>query len=81
MTKTPDYQEDLASIRHAMERSVKFISLSGVSGILSGLYALAGAAAAAYMLQLSRANGEPVPVIQLLGHFSPQNKAGKSRHR
>src|SRR6187399_287986 len=43
MTKTPDYQEDLASIRHAMERSSKFISLSGLSGVLAGVYALAGA--------------------------------------
>jgi hypothetical protein len=51
MTQTPDYQEDLASIRNAMERSSKFISLSGLSGILAGLYALAGAAAAYYVLQ------------------------------
>lgn len=39
-------QQDLESIRHLMERSVKFISLSGLSGILSGVYALIGAALA-----------------------------------
>jgi len=36
-------QQDLASIRSLMERSSKFISLSGLSGILAGVYALIGA--------------------------------------
>lgn len=35
------YQE-LQSIRNLMERSTKFISLSGISGALAGIYALAG---------------------------------------
>jgi hypothetical protein len=35
------YQE-ISSIRSIMERSTKFISLSGLSGVLAGLYALAG---------------------------------------
>jgi hypothetical protein len=38
--------EDLASIRNMMERSSKFISLSGLSGIMAGIYALIGAALA-----------------------------------
>ncbi|MCS6975300.1 MAG: hypothetical protein NZM13_12525 [Cyclobacteriaceae bacterium] len=46
MTEHRDYRQDLASIRLAMERSVKFLSLSGLSGVLAGLYALAGAALA-----------------------------------
>lgn len=50
MSKIPDYEEDLASIRSLMERSVKFISLSGLSGVASGLYALAGAIIAYYLL-------------------------------
>ena len=33
-------------IRHMMERSSRFISLSGLSGIFAGIYALGGAAAA-----------------------------------
>jgi len=37
-------QSELLSIRHLMERSAKFISLSGLSGILAGCYALIGAA-------------------------------------
>ena len=34
---------ELHSIRNLMERSAKFISLSGLSGILAGIYALIGA--------------------------------------
>ncbi|MFZ6008932.1 MAG: hypothetical protein ACOYXT_01190 [Bacteroidota bacterium] len=45
-----EYEKDLASIRDMMERSVKFISLSGLSGILAGVYALAGATAAYYIV-------------------------------
>jgi multisubunit Na+/H+ antiporter MnhC subunit len=36
-------QSDIESIRQLMERSVKFVSLSGLSGILAGVYALLGA--------------------------------------
>ncbi len=46
MKEIKEYEKDLASIRSIMERSVKFISLSGLSGVLSGLYALTGAAIA-----------------------------------
>ncbi|UXE64970.1 MAG: hypothetical protein KA713_10665 [Chryseotalea sp. WA131a] len=35
--------QNLESIRQLMERSVKFVSLSGLSGILAGIYALIGA--------------------------------------
>lgn len=46
MKPIQDYEQDIASIRTMMERSAKFISLSGLSGVLAGVYALAGAAAA-----------------------------------
>ncbi len=45
-----DYQKDIASIRSMMERSAKFLSLSGLAGVLAGLYALAGAAIAYRMV-------------------------------
>ncbi|MBV8390611.1 MAG: hypothetical protein JO080_12480 [Mucilaginibacter sp.] len=45
-----DLKNELASIRSIMERSSKFISLSGLSGILAGVYALIGAAIAYYLL-------------------------------
>ncbi|MES2809345.1 MAG: hypothetical protein V4619_12000 [Bacteroidota bacterium] len=41
--KKIDIKDDLASIRNLMERSSKFISLSGLSGVLAGVYALIGA--------------------------------------
>jgi predicted lysophospholipase L1 biosynthesis ABC-type transport system permease subunit len=44
--------KDLQSIRQLMERSVIFLSLSGLSGILAGSYALAGAITA-YLLMPS----------------------------
>lgn len=37
------YQEDLNEIRNMMSRSSRFMSLSGLSGILAGVYALLGA--------------------------------------
>ena len=37
------YLDDLHDIKHMMERSSRFISLSGVSGILSGIFALIAA--------------------------------------
>ncbi len=38
-----DIYAELSSIRNLMERSSKFISLSGLSGIMAGIYALTGA--------------------------------------
>jgi hypothetical protein len=38
-----DLQAELSAIRNLMERSNKFISLSGLSGIMAGIYALIGA--------------------------------------
>jgi len=38
-----DIYSELSSIRNLMERSTKFISLSGLSGIMAGIYALIGA--------------------------------------
>ncbi len=46
MKKEHDYSQDLAEIRTMMERSSKFLSLSGRMGILIGVYALLGAAIA-----------------------------------
>ncbi|AWK02906.1 hypothetical protein HYN56_01220 [Flavobacterium crocinum] len=48
------HQEDLAHIRSMMERSSRFISLSGLSGVFAGLSALIGGI---YVYQLFKANG------------------------
>jgi hypothetical protein len=49
MKEIQEYEKDIASIRNMMERSAKFISLSGLSGVLAGIYALAGATAAYFI--------------------------------
>jgi len=43
MKEEQDYIQDIAEIRSMMERSSKFLSLSGWAGILAGIYALIGA--------------------------------------
>lgn len=50
MEKYTSPEETLTEIRHLMERSSRFISLSGFSGIFAGIYALIGAMAAYYYL-------------------------------
>lgn len=50
MKTKQDVEKDLASIREVMERSTKFISLSGISGVLAGIYALAGAGIAYFLV-------------------------------
>jgi hypothetical protein len=42
MKKDTDYLQDIGEIRSLMERSSKFISLSGWAGIFAGIYALVG---------------------------------------
>jgi hypothetical protein len=43
MRKGQDYIQDIAEMRSLMERSSKFLSLSGLAGIMAGIYALTGA--------------------------------------
>ncbi len=43
MKTEQEYIQDLTEIRSMMERSTKFLSLTGWSGIMAGIYALAGA--------------------------------------
>lgn len=43
MKEEHDYIRDIAEIRSMMERSSKFLSLSGWAGIMAGIYALSGA--------------------------------------
>lgn len=41
--ETKDYLKDISDIKSMMSRSSRFISLSGLSGIMAGIYALIGA--------------------------------------
>jgi hypothetical protein len=43
MKEQQDYIRDIAEIRSMMERSSKFLSLSGLAGVMAGIYALTGA--------------------------------------
>jgi hypothetical protein len=49
MREAARYEQDIASIRIMMEQSTKFLSLSGLSGILAGMYSLIGSVAAYYV--------------------------------
>jgi len=68
------YSDDLAHIRSMMERSSRFLSLSGWAGILPGIFALAGLAIAVWCIQqaspselfIEQAGSNPKLVIQLL---------------
>lgn len=42
MKEEKDYIKDISEIRSMMERSSRFLSLSGLSGVMAGIYALAG---------------------------------------
>ncbi|WP_261511006.1 hypothetical protein [Chryseobacterium paludis] len=46
-----NYHEDLSHIRSMMERSSRFISLSGLSGVVAGLVALIGAGYVYFVLK------------------------------
>lgn len=64
MKNSEGYEKDLAQIRGLMERSAKFISLSGMSGILAGIYAVAGASIAYYLIYF------PQPPVGYAYHFA-----------
>lgn len=72
MEKEKDYSSDLALIRSMMERSSKFLSLSGWAGILAGTYAIAGAFIAWKLFGL---NAEDLAINKSLAKSLPFNTA------
>lgn len=46
-----NYHDDLSHIRSMMERSSRFLSLSGLSGVFAGITALVGSAYAFFLMQ------------------------------
>ena len=48
--ESKDYLKDISEIKNMMNKSSRFISLSGISGILAGIYALIGAAVAYWLV-------------------------------
>ncbi len=53
---TEDYLKDITEIKDMMNKSSRFLSLSGLSGIMAGIYALAGAGIAYYLVSQSGRN-------------------------
>lgn len=61
-----DIHAEISSIRDLMERSAKFISLSGLSGVMAGIYALIGAGIGYNILKTSYYEGEnSISITQL----------------
>ena len=54
-----DIYAELSSIRNLMERSSKFISLSGLAGVMVGFYGMAGAWFAARIISNHEDMGFP----------------------
>ncbi len=50
---TEEYLKDITEIKDMMSKSSRFFSLSGLSGIMAGIYALIGAAVAYYLVSIS----------------------------
>lgn len=63
--KEKDVYAELSSIRDLMERSSKFISLSGLSGVLAGVYALVGAAIGYWLIG-------NLPIIEPYGSYADE---------
>ena len=66
MNESTSNVEALSEIKRMMERSSRFISLSGWSGIAAGICALAGAVIARYLLNDADSFGELKTNLMLL---------------
>jgi hypothetical protein len=63
--------EDIKTIKKIMEQSSRFLSLSGLSGVSAGIFAIAGAVVAKLIIQ--------GPVINAWGYSNAVHNAGDSR--
>lgn len=66
-----DYLKDITEIKDMMNRSTRFISLSGISGVLAGVYALIGGFIAYSLLLdygrgMDGANVLPLSILELV---------------
>ncbi|WP_124980073.1 hypothetical protein [Nonlabens xiamenensis] len=55
---TDRYLEDIKEIKTLMNKSTRFISLSGMSGIMAGIYALVGSLIGYYIITNARIRGK-----------------------
>ena len=63
MKEQQDYLRDIAEIRSMMERSSKFLSLSGWAGVMAGIYALSGAGIAYVVLDFNPGTAAYIPAV------------------
>jgi predicted lysophospholipase L1 biosynthesis ABC-type transport system permease subunit len=67
MTDREEGPEDIREIRPTIEKSARFLSLSGLTGILAGLIATVGALAANALLESDFSEREKIQSIGLVG--------------
>jgi hypothetical protein len=71
MENSNQHLEDIKTIKRIMEQSSRFLSLSGLSGVFAGLFAIAGAIAARLIIQ--------GPVINAWGYSKSSSESDDSR--
>jgi hypothetical protein len=67
MDEHKKHMDDLSEIRLMMERASKFISLSGLSGVLAGIFAFLGSAIAYWYLEIFLPNAQDPLLFKSLG--------------
>lgn len=65
--KSPE--DELAEIKSMMERSTRFLSLSGLSGILAGIYSISAAGLAWYWIYSPNSITEPLSFREILNRL------------
>ncbi|WP_298264291.1 hypothetical protein [uncultured Lutibacter sp.] len=63
--KQEDYLKELTEIKSIMNKSSRFISLSGLAGILAGIYALIGAITALFLIRNYKNSYSSVSLIPI----------------
>lgn len=60
-----DYLQDITEIKSIMNKSTRFISLSGLSGILAGIYALLGSAFGYFLINSYKNNESSISLMPI----------------
>ena len=70
---TDKYLEDIKEIKSLMNKSTRFISLSGMSGVMAGIYALIGSVMGYFIIQNAYRNDYTETLDRLTTTPWPQN--------
>ena len=73
MKNNQEHLQDIKEIRGMMERSTRFLSLSGLSGVFAGIYSLAGVAAALFYLNIGIDASEYYENARVLANLNNYN--------